>query len=437
MAEKCFAEHGPIGALSFDDVQSVVKRNHYLTIRVHRVEQAFIYDAIRSPRCRAKADGGLHDLSPFQLLEPLYKQLEIRNGLDPALVGEVVLGCVTQYGEQAGNIAKTSTLYAGWPAAVSGLTVTRFCSSGLDAVNVAALKVIAGQEQAAVAGGIEMMSRVPMMSDNAAIFADPEVALSARILMMGSGADLIATLYNASREDVDAVALESQQRAASARSRDRFKSIVPIANIVREVVVSEDECIRPQTTMDSLAALPASFADIGRRGADAVQLAAYPELGQILHVHTAGNSPAMADASALVLVGAETLQQKIDAAPRAVIRAMVNACDEPLQVLSGCVAATRKLLTSQSLSVDDVDLFEIHEAFAATMIKLRHELNIPTEKLNVNGGVIAMGHPLGATGAIMLGTLLDELELRDQRLGVVATSGAAGSGTAMLIERIT
>ena len=401
-----------------------------------KVEQAFIYDAIRSPRGRARSDGGLHDLAPFQLLEPLYRQLESRNGLDPKLVGEVVLGCVTQFGEQAGNIAKASALYAGWPAAISGLTVNRFCSSGLDAINVAALKVIAGQEHVAVAGGVEMMSRVPMMSDRAAIFEDPEVALSARILLMGSGADLIATLQGASREDVDAIALQSQQRAAAARDGGRFKSIIPFANAVRELVVSEDECIRPQTTMQSLAELPPSFEEIGRLGADAVQLAEYKELDAISHVHTAGNSPAMADAAALVLVGAESLAGEVDKAPRALIRGMVTACDDPLQVLSGCVAATRKLLLQQVLSVEDIDLFEIHEAFAATMIKLQHELKIPTEKLNVNGGVIALGHPLGATGAIMMGTLLDELELRDQRLGVVATSGAAGLGTAVLIERL-
>ena len=400
------------------------------------MQQAFIYDAIRTPRGRAKAEGGLHDLTPFQLLKPLYQSLEIRNGLDPELIGEVVLGCVTQYGEQAGNIAKTSALYAGWPAEVSGLTVTRFCSSGLDAINVAALKVVAGQEQAAVAGGIEMMSRAPMMSDRAAIFEDPEVAVSARILLMGSGADLIATLYGASRADVDSVALQSQQRAAAARDSGRFKSIIPILNESKGYTVEHDECIRPQTTLESLAGLPASFAEIGRMGADAVQLAQYPELKAISHVHTAGNSPAMADASALVLLGNEDLQDRIDARPRAVIRAMVNACDEPLQVLSGCVAATRKLLSQQKLTVDDVDLFEIHEAFAATMIKLKHELKIPAEKLNVNGGVIAMGHPLGATGAIMLGTLIDEMEIRQARTGLVATSGAAGSGTAILIERI-
>ena len=400
------------------------------------MEPAFIYDAIRTPRGKAKANGGLHDLSPFELLAPLYGAICERTGLDPGLVGEVVLGCVTQYGEQAGNIAKTSSLYAGFPRPVSGLTITRFCSSGLDAINVAALKVNAGQEHAVLAGGIEMMSRIPMMSDQAAIFSDPEVAHSARILLMGSGADLIASLQGASRTEVDEVALLSQQRASQARDAGFFKSIIPIDNPIKGCTVFADECIRPETTRASLAALAPSFAKVGRMGADAVQLAHYDQLTEISHVHTAGNSPAMADAAALVLIGAESLAADLGARPRAVIRGMVNACDDPLQVLSGCVVATEKLLRSRGLSVDDIDLFEVHEAFAATILKLRADLGIPLEKLNVNGGVIAMGHPLGATGSIMMGVLLDELERRQQTLGVVATSGAAGSGTAILIERL-
>ena len=401
------------------------------------VIEAFIYDAIRSPRGKAKSDGGLHDLSPFELLAPLYDAICRRTGLDAGLVGEVVLGCVTQYGEQAGNIAKSSALYAGWPSQVSGLTINRFCSSGLDAINIAALKVNAGQEEVAVAGGIEMMSRVPMMSDQAAIFKDPEVALAARILLMGSGADLIASLYGASRQDVDEVALMSQQRAALARDSGFFTSVIPIDNPVKARTIYQDECIRGDTTLESLGKLPASFESVGKAGADAVQLAHYDHLQAIAHVHTAGNSPAMADAAALVLVGAASLGEKISARPRAVIRAMVNASDDPLQVLTGCVAATEKLLRSQKLSVDDIDLFEIHEAFAATVLKARADLGIPIEKLNVNGGVIAMGHPLGATGSIMMGMLLDEMERRDLTLGVVATSGAAGLGTAILIERLS
>ena len=400
------------------------------------MQRALIYDAIRTPRGKAKANGGLAALSSFELLKTLYTAIVTRNGLDPRLVGEVILGCVTQHGEQAGNIAKASTLYAGWPRAVSGLTVTRFCSSGLDAINIAALKVMTGQESVAVAGGVEMMSRVPMLSDKAAIFLDPEVALAARILLMGSGADLIASLYDASREAVDRIALQSHQRAALARDEGYFSSIVAIDNPVTGLRIAQDECIRSQTTMASLARLPASFTAIGEAGADALQCQGYPALKTIEHVHTAGNSPAMADGAALLLIGNEELARHLDSPPRGIIKAMVNACDDPLLVLSGCVSATEKLLTSQGLTVDDIDLFEVHEAFAATMIKCQADLGIASEKLNVNGGVIALGHPLGATGAMMMGTLLDELERRNQRLGVVATSGAAGSGTAILIERL-
>ena len=400
------------------------------------MQQAFIYDAIRTPRGKAKKDGALHALHPFDLLKALYVALEERVGLDPGVIAEVILGCVTQVGEQAGNIAKSSTLYAGWPSTVSGLTVSRFCSSGLDAVALAALKINAGQEQAIVAGGIETMSRVPMMADQAAIFSDPKLAEASKILLMGSGADLIASLYGCSRADVDAVALESQQRASAAIAGDYFSSIMPIKHPISGDDVAVDECVRPETTMASLGALPASFESIGRSGADAIQLAAYPQLASISHVHTAGNSPAMADAAATVLIGSKAFSEVLGAKPRAVIKRIVTAADEPLLVLSGCVAATKKLLATENLSVADIDLFEIHEAFAATMIKLQQDLSIPSEKLNVNGGVIALGHPLGATGAIMLGVLLDELERRQLRTGLVATSGAAGLGTALLIERL-
>jgi acetyl-CoA C-acetyltransferase len=396
---------------------------------------AYIYDAIRTARGRAKESGGLHACLPFDLLKTLYRALEERSGLDPGQVGEVVLGCVTQHGEQAGNIAKTSTLYAGWPSSVSGMTVNRFCSSGLDAVNVAALKVAQGQEQLAVGGGVEMMSRVPMLSDEAAVFTNVELAIGARVLMMGSGADLIASLLEVSREQADAVALESQRRAAAAQRQGFFKSIVPVCSGPGDRTVAEDECIRPDLTMEDLGRLEPAFAKLGAMGVDALQLEAFPHLDAIRHVHTAGNSPAMADAAALVLVGNEEAGNALRHGPRARIVATVNASDDPLLVLSGAVAATGKLMEKSGLRPADIDLFEIHEAFAATIVKCQRDLGIPDEKLNVNGGVIALGHPLGATGAIMLGTLLDEMERRDVSRGIVAASGAAGSGTAMLIER--
>lgn len=395
----------------------------------------YIYDAIRSPRARAKESGGLHDLLPHELLQSLYASLVERTGLDPADVGDVLLGCVTQHGEQAGNIAKTSAMFAGWPSSVGGLTLNRFCSSSIDAMSIGMLKIAAGQESAVVAGGIEMMSRVPMLADQAKVFLDPAFAAQCQMLMMGSGADLIATLNEVSREQADLIAQQSQQRAATAREKGYFKSIVAVHNPVKGITVSEDECIRPDATLGSLAELPPAFAGIGAKGVDAMQLAANLQLQEIRHIHTAGNSPAMADAASLVLLGDESLGRKLGVKPRATLVAAAAASDDPLQVLSGCVASTEKLMHQQGLSAEDVDLFELHEAFAATVVKCQKDLGIDDAKLNVNGGVIALGHPMGATGAIMAGVLLDELERRDLKRGIVAASGAGGAGSALLIER--
>ena len=399
------------------------------------MKDVFIYDAIRSARTRAKADGGLHELTPPELLGQLYQHLETRCGLNPALISEIILGCVTQAGEQAANIAKTSALHAGWPDSVAGLTVNRFCSSSIDAIAIAGLKIAAGQASAVVAGGIEMMSRVPMLSDGARVFSDPAYAVRNQVLLMGSGADLIATRLKASREDCDAVGLQSQQRAAQAQAEGRFSSIVPIETSAG--AINTDECVRGGITMEKLSALPPAFAELGAAGADAVQLKRYPELECIEHVHTAGNSPAMCDAAAVVLLGDAQLGKALGIAPRARLMASTTACGEPLEVLSGCISATRKLIDENSLKTDDIDLFEIHEAFAATMIKAERELALGQDRLNVNGGVIALGHPMGATGAIMTGTLLDELERQALTTGVVAASGAAGSGSALLITRET
>jgi acetyl-CoA C-acetyltransferase len=399
------------------------------------MREVFIYDAIRSPRTRAKESGGLHDLLPHDLLKSLYGSLVERTNLDPDMVGDVLLGCVTQQGEQAANIAKTSTLYAGWPSSVGGLTVNRFCSSSIDAISIGMLKIAAGQEDVIVAGGVEMMSRVPMLSDQAKVFIDPAFAAQCQMLMMGSGADLIATLNGVSREQADSIAVQSQQRAHYARENGYFKSIVPVYNPVKDITVSEDECIRGGATVDTLGELPPAFAGIGAKGVDALQMAANPEITEIAHVHTAGNSPAMADAASLVLLGDASLGGKLGIAPRAKIVAAATANEDPLQVLTGCVAATQKLMAQQGLAADDVDLFELHEAFAATVVKCQKDLGISEDKLNVNGGVIALGHPMGATGAIMAGVLLDELERRDCKRGIVAASGAGGAGSAMLIER--
>ena len=396
------------------------------------MKDVFIYDAIRSARTRAKANGGLHPLTPPELLKPLYQALAQRNQLDPTLVSEVILGCVTQHGEQAGNIAKTSALFAGWPESVSGLTVHRFCSSSIDAIALAGLKVAAGQTQAIAAGGVEMMSRVPMLSDEARVFSDPAYAVRHQMLLMGSGADLIATRIGASREDCDAVALQSQQRAALAQQEGRFQSIVPIET--PEGLISEDECIRDMTA-ERLARLPAAFAELGAAGADQLQLAKFSELVAIEHVHTLGNSPAMCDAGALVLLGDAALGESLGISPKARLMASTTASGEPLEVVSGCVTVTEALMADQSLHAQDIDLFEIHEAFAATVVKTRQELGIDDSRLNVNGGVIALGHPMGATGAIMTGTLIDELHRQELSKGIVAASGAAGSGSALLLER--
>jgi acetyl-CoA C-acetyltransferase len=398
------------------------------------MKKAFIYDAIRTPRGRAKADGGLADLTPFELLKTLYDALEQRTHLDRNRVEDVVLGCVTQVGEQGGNIAKASLLYAGWPDHVPGLTVNRYCSSGIDAINIAAMKVMTGQAQCTIAGGIEMMSRVPMLSDKATLFSDSANALRHRMLMMGSGADLIASLFDMSRQQVDEVAFKSQQRAAYAREQGWFSSIIPIFNPVKDIMVNMDECVREAISMDELDALKPFFADIGAQGVDALQCQEHPELEAIRHVHTAGNSPAMADAASLILIGDESLSETLGQPPRAKIVAMATVCDDPLEVVSGCAKATATLMRQHNLKASDIDLFELHEAFAATSIKCQLTLGIGDEKLNVNGGCIALGHPMGATGGIMMGTLLDELERRKSTTGIVAASGAAGSGTAILIQ---
>ena len=399
------------------------------------LKQAYIYDAIRTPRGRANDKGGFHGMRPFDLLSQLYKALEQRAGLNPADVNDIILGCVTQSGDQAANIAKTSSLYAGWPGQVSGMTVQRFCSSGLDAVNLAAMKVMTGCDELLVAGGVEMMSAVPMMSDQASAFIDIKLASKLGMFMMGSGADLIASQYNVSREQADNVAMLSQHRAAYARDKGHYKSIVPIQNTLTDATISQDECIRPQTNIESLGQLEPSFAKLGAKGIDAMYLKDFPNLKEIVHVHTAGNSPAMADGAAALLIGSEAAGQSLSVKPRAKIIAMKNFNDDTRTVLGGCVASAAQLMSDSGFTEKDIDLFEIHEAFAATMIKCQQDLGVSEDKLNVNGGCIALGHPLGATGAIMTGVLLDELERRGLRRGLVSASGAAGAGTALIIER--
>ena len=399
------------------------------------MDPVYIVDSIRTPRARANDKGGLHKLNPYELLDYLYKDFEKKHFLNLHSIDEVIIGCVTQYGEQAGNIAKASSLFSGYPDSISGLTINRFCSSSLDAINLAYLKVQSQQANNVIAGGVEMMSRVPMLSDEAAIWNDIEIAERARIFLMGSGADLIASLFNISRDDVDKQALKSQQNALNAQKNNYFKSIIPVTCKNKLIHCVEDECIRTDTTLESLALLEPSFKRLGEKGVDEAQLNLFRNLKEISHVHTAGNSPAMADAASMTLLSNKKIQENGHRA-RAKIISVATVNDDPLLVLSGCILATQKILSQNNLKVSDVDLFEIHEAFASTMIYCQQELKIDDDKLNVNGGCIALGHPMGATGSIMMSTLLDELERQDLAIGIVATSGAAGAGTAILIERI-
>ena len=395
----------------------------------------YIVDSIRTPRARANQKGGLSKLNPYELLDVLYKDIEQKNFLDLHSIDEVILGCVTQYGEQAGNIAKASALYSDYPDSISGLTVNRFCSSSLDAINLGFLKIQSKQANNVISGGVEMMSRVPMLSDDAAIWNDIEIAGQAKIFLMGSGADLIASLFNISRDDADRQAFKSQQNALNAQKNNHFKSIIPVINKSKSINCVDDECIRPDTTIESLASLDPSFKKLGEQGVDQAQLTLFPSLKEIVHVHTAGNSPAMADAASITLLSNKEIQEN-GYKSRAKILSVATVNDDPLLVLSGCMLATQEILSQNNLQVADIDLFEIHEAFASTMIHCQKELKIDDAKLNVNGGCIALGHPMGATGSIMMSTLIDELERRDLKLGIVATSGAAGAGTALLIERI-
>ena len=395
----------------------------------------YILESIRTPRGKAKNSGGLHELSPYELLDSLYKYILTNEYLDFDKIDDVILGCVTQQGEQAGNIAKSSALYSDLPNKVNGLTLNRFCSSSLDAINFGYLKILSGQSNIIFAGGIEMMSRVPMLSDKASIWIDPKIALKSKIFMMGSGADLIASLNNISREEADYQAYNSQQKAHFAKTNNYFKSIIPVKNKFKDLICNEDECIRPNTTIKDLSLLDPSFHDLGKNGVDELQLKLFPQLRQINHIHTAGNSPAMADAASITILSNSKYLDSKKYKYRASIKAVATVNDDPAFVLSGCLAATQRILSDMKLTVNDVDLFEIHEAFASSIIHTQKVLDIPDNKLNVNGGCIALGHPMGATGSIMMSTLLDEMERQDLSLGIVSTSGAAGAGTAILIER--
>jgi acetyl-CoA C-acetyltransferase len=399
--------------------------------------EALILDAIRTPRGKGKRDGSLHEVKPITLLSGVLRALQARHDFDTSQVEDVVMGCVTPVGDQGGCIAKSAALAAGWDWRVAGVQLNRFCASGLEAVNMAAQKVKSGWEDLVVAGGVESMSRVPMLSDGGPWALDPQTNLDTAFIPQGIGADLIATLEAFSREDVDAYALRSQQRAAAAREAGRFKkSVVPVKDAIGDVILDADEFIKPRTTMEGLASLRASFEQMGEMGYDAVAIRKYPMVERIHHVHTAGNSSGIVDGAAAVLVGNEEKAKALGLTPRARIVATALTGSDPTIMLTGPMPATRKVLAKAQMTIDQIDLFEINEAFAAVPLKYMKELGVPEEKVNVNGGAIAMGHPLGATGAMILGTLLDELERRKLRYGLATLCVGGGMGIATIIERL-
>ncbi len=400
------------------------------------VNEAFIYDAIRTPRGKGKKDGSLHTVKPISLLSGLMQDLQARQRLDTARIDDVVLGCVTPIGDQGACIAKTAALAAGWDWKAAGVQLNRFCASGLEAVNLAAQKVRSGWEDLVVAGGVESMSRVPMGSDGGAWAADPETSFSTDFLPQGIGADLIATLEGFSREDVDAFALRSQQKAAAARAAGRFRSVRPVHDQNGVPILAEDEFIKPQTSMEALATLKASFEAPGRMGFDSVAIRKYPQVERICHVHTAGNSSGIVDGAALALIGSEAIGRQLGLQPRARIVATAVTGTDPTIMLTGPAPASRKALQKAGLGVADIDLFEVNEAFAAVVMKFMKEMDVPEEKVNVNGGAIALGHPLGATGCMLLGTLLDELEARQLKRGLITLCVGGGMGIATIIERV-
>ena len=398
---------------------------------------AFIYDAVRTPRGKGKKDGALHSVKPVNLMAGLLRAVQRRNDLDTAQVDDIVLGCVTPVGDQGADIAKTAALVADWDEQVAGVQINRFCASGLEAVNLGAMKVRSGFEDLVLVGGVESMSRVPMGSDGGAWALDPETNLHTSFVPQGIGADLIATLEGFSRTDVDAFALRSQQRAAKARAEGLFgKSLVPVADQNGIVLLDHDEFIRADSTLEGLAALKPSFEMMGQMGFDATALRKYSQVERIEHVHTPGNSSGIVDGASAMLIGSEAKGRELGLKARARIVATAVTSSDPTIMLTGPAPATRKALAKAGLKVEDIDQFEVNEAFASVVMKFMKDMGVAESKVNVNGGAIAMGHPLGATGCIILGTLLDELERRNLRYGLATLCVGGGMGIATIIERV-
>ena len=400
--------------------------------------EAFIFDHLRSPRGRGKIGGALNPITPINLATQVLAGLRDRNGLDTSILDDVIFGCVAPVGEQGANVARVAAMNAGYAESVPGKQINRFCASGLEAVNAGASQVMAGQALAVVGGGLESMSRVPMMSDGGAWAIDPQVAYNSYFVPQGISADLIATLNDISREDCDAYAVKSQHRAAHAWKAGYFdRSVLPIVDHLGQVVLDRDETVRGDASMESLAGLNPAFAGIGAQaGFDDVAIQKYPEVEAIDHVHTAGNSSGIVDGSAAVLVGSAEAGERMGLEPRARIRSFASTGTEPTIMLTGPAPASRKALRLGGMSPSDIDLWELNEAFASVVLHYMDDMDVAHDQINVNGGAIAMGHPLGATGAIVLGTLLDEMERRDLETGLVSLCIGAGMGTATIIERV-
>ena len=398
---------------------------------------AYIFDAVRTPRGKGKKDGSLHEITALSLASQVLEALRDRNDLDTSQVDDVILGCVAPVGEQGADIARTAVLTAGWSQLTAGVQINRFCASGLEAVNMAAAKVASGEARMAVGGGVEAMSRVPMGSDGGAWPIDPSSAMPTYFVPQGVSADMIATKWGFSRDDVDAYSVESHKRAAASWADGRFKkSVVPVKDQLGLTILDHDETVRPKTDMQILGGLNPSFQMMGEMAFDAVINQRYPEVERVHHVHTPGNSSGIVDGSAGVLIGTLEAGKALGLKPRAKIRGAASIGSEPSIMLTGPEPVTRKLLGRLGMEASDIDLYELNEAFAAVVLRYMQALNIPHDKINVNGGAIAMGHPLGATGAMILGTALDELERSDKTTALATLCIGGGMGTATVIERV-
>lgn len=398
---------------------------------------AFIYDAVRTPRGRGKSDGSLHDIQPITLLTSVLRELRDRNQLDTALVDDVIMGCVTPVGEQGADIARTAALEAGYAETVAGVQLNRFCSSGLEAINMAGAYVMSGQVDAIIAGGVESMSRVPMGSDGGAIFMNPQIVARHNIVPQGISADLIATKHGYSRNDVDTFAAESYRRAVDAQADGRFhKTLVPLKDEIGITVLDRDEGVRPGTTAESLSKLKPAFEMMGQMGLDALALLKYAQFDKINHVHHAGNSSQIVDGAAGILIGSRAFGERAGLKPRARIKAFAIVGSEPTIMLTGPIPATHKVLKRAGMSIKDIDLFEVNEAFAAVPLLFMDEFGVDHSRINVNGGAIALGHPLGATGAIISATLIDELERSNKQFGLSTLCIGGGMGIATIFERV-